>query len=104
LDNDADGMTDDSDENHCPAIMPAVVIESAEDEEGEPLSQGDMIPPGEVTFTFSTRSEPTTDTQGDSQSYNFECAIDGDSFSSCSSPTTIQMEDGKHTFVVRLAS
>ena len=56
LDDDADGKTDDADEDDCPAIMPAVEIESAEDEEGEPLSQGDMIAPGEVTFTFSAKS------------------------------------------------
>ena len=82
--------------------MPAVEIESAEDEEGEPLSQGDMVAPGEVTFTFSAKSTHATDAQEDSQSYSFECGIEGESFSSCSSPTTIQMENGKHTFVVRL--
>ena len=103
LDDDADGKTDDADGDDCSAIMPAVEIESAEDEEGEPLSQGDMIAPGEVTFTFSAKSTHETDAQENSQSYSFECGVDGESFSSCSSPTTIQMEDGKHTFVVRLS-
>ena len=55
LDDDADGKTDDADEDDCSTVLPAVVIESAEDEEGEPLSRGDMIAPGEVTFTFSTK-------------------------------------------------
>ena len=49
--------------------MPAVVIESAEDEEGEPLAQEDIIAPGEVTFTFSAKLTNATDAQEDSQSY-----------------------------------
>ena len=81
--------------------MPAVEIESAEDEEGEPLAQEDIIAPGEVTFTFSAKiDEIVEDTE---QSYEFECALDGESFNTCSSPQTVSMEDGKHTFVVRLA-
>jgi len=101
LDDDADGKTDDADEDDCPAIMPAVEIESAEDEEGEPLAQEDIIAPGEVTFTFSAKiDEIVEDTE---QSYEFECALDGESFNTCSSPQTVSMEDGKHTFVVRLA-
>jgi hypothetical protein len=103
LDDDADGMTDDADENDCPAIMPAVVIESAEDQEGEPLSPGDIIAPGEVTFTFSATKIDSTDTPVNPQTYNFECALDDETYSACSSPMTIQMDDGKHTFVVRLA-
>ncbi len=103
LDDDADGKADEADEDDCSTILPAVVIDSAEDEEGEPLSQGDIIAPGEITFTFSAKSTHTTDTQEDSSSFSFECGIDGESFSSCSSPATIKMEDGKHTFVVKLA-
>jgi hypothetical protein len=95
-------MTDNADED-CSVILPAVVIESAEDEEGEPISQGDMIAPGEVTFTFAAESTHPTDSEEISQSYSFECGVDGESFNSCSSPTTIKMKDGKHTFVVRLA-
>ena len=103
LDDDADGKTDAADEDDCSVIMPAVVIESAEDEEGEPLSRGDMIAPGEVTFTFSTEAGLTTqDSQADSQDYEFECALDDESFNLCSSPMTYEMEEGKHDFVVRL--
>ena len=103
LDDDADGKTDDADENDCSGITPAVVIDSAEDEEGEPLSPGDIIAPGEVTFTFSTEAGLTPqDSQADSQDYEFECALDDESFNSCSSPMTYNMEEGKHDFVVRL--
>ena len=92
MDDDADGKTDAADENDCSVIMPAVVIESAEDEEGEPLSPGDIIAPGEVTFTFSTASRLTTQrfAQEDSQYYEFECGVDDESFSSCNSPMTLQ--------------
>ena len=104
MDDDADGMTDAADEADCSVIMPAVVIESAEDEEGEPLSPGDIIAPGEVTFTFSTEAGITPqDSQADSQDYEFECALDDVSFNSCKSPMTYAMENGKHNFVVRLA-
>ena len=103
LDDDADGKTDAADEDDCLVLMPAVVIESAEDEEGEPLSRGDMIAPGEVTFTFSTEAGLTPqDSQADSQDYEFECALDDESFNLCSSPMTCEMEEGKHDFVVRL--
>jgi hypothetical protein len=105
IDDDADGKIDDTNEDDCPSIMPTVVIESAEDEEGEPLSQGDMIAPGEVTFTFTAETgETSVDSQENSQDLKFECALDGKSFSSCNSPETIKMDDGKHTFEVRLVS
>ena len=103
LDDDVDGKIDEADEEDCPTILPAVVIESAQDEEGEPLSQGDMIAPGEVTFTFSTETSLSTrSSQADSQDYAFECALDDESFNSCNSPVTYNMEEGKHDFVVRL--
>ena len=103
LDDDADGKTDTADEDDCSVILPAVVIKSAEDEEGEPLSRGDLIAPGEVTFTFSTEAGLTTQgSQADSQDYEFECALDDESFNLCSSPMTYEMEAGKHDFVVRL--
>jgi hypothetical protein len=103
LDDDADGKTDTADEEECSVIMPAVVIESAEDQEGEPLSPGDIIAPGEVTFTFSTEAGLTPqDSQTDLPDYEFECALDEESFSSCNSPMTYNMEEGKHDFVVRL--
>ena len=103
LDDDADGKIDAADEDDCSVLMPAVVIASAEDEEGEPLSRGDLIVPGEVTFTFS--AEPGLTLQGsqaDSQDYEFECALDDESFNSCNSPMTYNMEAGKHDFVVKL--
>ena len=104
LDDDVDGKTDNADEEDCSAILPAVVIESAEDEEGEPLSQGDMIAPGEVTFTFSAKTNETSQSHGNLQDYKFECALDGKSFNSCNSPETVKLTDGKYTFVVRLTS
>ena len=105
IDDDVDGKTDEADEDDCSTVHPAVVIESAEDEEGEPLSRGDNIPPGEVTFTFSARTNETSlDSQGNSHDYKFECALDGKSFNSCNSPETVKLDDGKYTFVVRLTS
>jgi hypothetical protein len=83
--------------------VPTVEIESAEDEEGELLSPGDTIAPGEVIFTFSAKTDETSlDSQENSQDYQYECALDGESFSSCNSPMTYEMEAGKHDFVVRL--
>jgi hypothetical protein len=113
LDDDTDGKIDSADEDDCPALMPAVAIESAQDVEGDSLSPGDQIAPGEVTFTFSAKpsesegeseSETPLDSQENSQDYEFECALDDGSFNSCNSPETVMIEDlGKHTFVVRLA-
>ena len=113
LDDDTDGKIDSADEEDCPALTPAVEILSAEDEEGEPLSPGDQIAPGEVIFTFSAKtdeseseveSETLIDSQGNSQDYKLECALDDGSFNSCNSPQTVMIEElGKHTFVVRLA-
>ena len=104
LDDDADGKTDNADEDDCPAITPSVVITSAEDEEGEPLSPGDIIAPGEVTFTFSQEGETTqTFEKEGSQNYEFECALDDEPFSSCTSPMTYALEVGKHNFVVRVS-
>ena len=105
IDDDADGKIDTADEEDCPIVKSTVVIESATDEQGKSLSPGDMVSPGEVTFTFSAKaSETTLDTQENPQGDEFECALDDGSFNSCSSPETVTMEDGKHTFVVRLAS
>jgi len=36
------------------------------------------------------------------QDYEFECALDDESYSSCSSPMLYDMEAGKHNFEVRL--
>ena len=39
----------------------------------------------------------------DPQDYQFECALDDESFSPCSSPMSYNMDMGKHNFVVRIA-
>jgi hypothetical protein len=91
---------------NCPILQPTVVIESAVDEAGNALSQDDLIAPQKVTFTFSAQSNETTqnpEEQG-SQDYQFECALDDEPFSACSSPMTYTMEKGTHDFVVRLVS
>jgi len=104
MDDDVDGKIDIVDED-CLTAETAVVIESAVDEAGNSLSQGDLIIPQKVTFTFSADASGATQAfeEEGSQDYEFECALDDDSFSSCNSPQTINMEDGKHTLVVRLA-
>jgi hypothetical protein len=105
IDDDIDGKIDTQDED-CPIIEPTVLIESAVDEEGEPLSQGDLIAPQEVTFTFSAQANEKSQNSGveNRQDHQFECALDAGSFNECSSPTTYKLEQGKHDFVVRLVS
>jgi hypothetical protein len=106
IDDDGDGKIDIEDED-CAIVKPTVVIESATDEKGKSLSPGDLIAPGEVTFTFSSKpseKETPLDSQENSQDYKFECSLDDESFNSCTSPEKVVIEDGKHTFVVRLTS
>ena len=105
IDDDVDGKIDTIDED-CSVFEPTVVIDSAVDEEGEPLSPGDLIAPQEVTFTFSAHGSETSQSfeVKSTQGHQFECALDDESFSSCSSPMTYGMEAGKHDFVVRLVS
>jgi hypothetical protein len=104
-DDDNDGKTDSADKADCPAVIPTVVIQSAKDQNGKTLSPGDTIAPGEVTFKFSAKSDETsTDSQENSQHLKFECALDGKSFDACNSPETVRMNEGKHTFEVKLVS
>ena len=105
IDDDADGKIDLADED-CLTVEPAVVIESAVDETGNSLSQGDLIIPQKVTFTFSADASEATQAfeEEGPQDYEFECALDDESFNACSSPMTYEMEKGKHDFVVRLVS
>ena len=86
-------------------MEPTVVIDSALDQAGNALSPGDLISPQEVTFTFSAQANDTIQSLEEEgiNDYEFECAVDDESFNSCSSPMTYAMEDGKHNFVVRLA-
>jgi hypothetical protein len=80
------------------------MIDSAKDQAGNALSPGDLIAPQKVTFTFSAEASETSQAfeEEGPQDYQFECALDDESFSSCSSPLTYAMENGKHNFVVRL--
>jgi hypothetical protein len=105
IDDDVDGKIDAQDED-CPIVEPTVVIESAIDEEGELLSPGDLIVPQKVTFTFSAQASETTQNneQDSAQDYEFECALDDESFSSCNSPITYDLDKGKHDFVVKVVS
>jgi hypothetical protein len=82
------------------------VIKSAIDELGNSLSPDDVIVPQKVTFTFTAEANETSQAfeEEGPQDYQFQCALDDESFSSCSSPMSYTMEMGKHNFVVRLAS
>jgi len=104
-----EGCSDDVDNNvtnvSCPASQPVVVIESAVDAVGNSLSEGDLIAPQKVTFTFSADANETAEnSEQGAQDYKYECALDSESFSPCNSPTTYEMQEGKHDFVVRLVS
>jgi hypothetical protein len=90
----------------CPTSQPVVVIDSAVDEAGNSLSQDDSIGPQKVTFTFSANVNETSENSGEqvTQDYQYECALDDESFSSCNSPVTYEMQAGKHDFTVRLVS
>jgi hypothetical protein len=81
------------------------VINSAVGQTGNALSPGDLIAPQKVTFTFSAEANETSPAfeEEGPHDYQFECAVDDASFSTCSSPMTYDMELGKHNFVVRLA-
>ena len=105
IDDDADGRIDIADED-CLTVEPTVVIESAADEAGNSLSPDDIISPQEVTFQFSAQASETSPAfeEEGPQDYQYECALDDESFSGCSSPMTYAMEAGKHNFVVRLVS
>jgi hypothetical protein len=105
IDDDADGKIDTEDED-CSIVQPAVVIESALDEAGNSLSPGDLIVPQKVTFSFSAQASETVQTleEEGQQDYQYECALDDESFSSCNSPMTYEMEAGEHDFVVRLVT
>ena len=100
---------DDTEDNNttdainCP-VKPNVAIDSAVDEAGNSLSQGDLIIPQKVTFTFSANASEATQALegGSAKDYQFECSVDDESFKACSSPMTYAMETGKHNFVVRL--
>ena len=100
MDNNVTGILE------CPILQPIVIIESAVDEAGNSLTLDDLITPQKVTFTFSALENDTTKSlegQGP-QDYQFECALDDESFASCNSPMTYEMDVGKHDFVVRLVS
>ncbi|MDP9342780.1 MAG: hypothetical protein M3Q23_11965, partial [Actinomycetota bacterium] len=58
------------------------------------ISDGPPAASNSITATFSfTSTEPGS---------NFDCAVDGGSFQSCTSPDTLSgLLDGKHTFAVR---
>jgi hypothetical protein len=88
----------------CPLVQPTVVIKSATDELGNSLSPNDIIAPQKVTFTFTAEANETSQAfeEEGPQDYQFQCALDHESFSSCNSPMTYTMEKGKHNFVVRL--
>ncbi len=103
VDDDSDGKIDIEDED-CIIVQPTVLIESAVDEEGNSLSSGDLIAPQEVTFKFSAQASETSQAfeEEGPQDYQFECALDDQSFIACNSPMTYVMEKGKHDFVVRL--
>jgi hypothetical protein len=85
-------------------LEPTVVIDSAVDQAGNSLSPGDLIAPQKVTFTFSAQANETTQAfeEEGPNDYQYVCALDDESFSSCSSPMSYTMEMGKHNFVVRL--
>jgi hypothetical protein len=102
IDNNVTGTTNVD----CPTLEPTVVIDSAEDQAGNDLSPGDLIVPQKVTFTFSLKASQTAEALEEEgpHDYGFECALDHESFSSCTSPMTYDMEAGKHNFVVRLVS
>ena len=69
------------------------------------VTPGDLINPQEVTFTFSaSESEAVQSGERTPVDHQFECALDDESFSSCNSPMTYEMEAGKHDFIVRLVS
>ena len=85
-------------------MEPTVLIESAVDEAGNNLSPGDLIVPQKVTFRFSAEANETSQAfeEEGPNDYEFECALDDESFDTCSSPMTYAMENGKHNLVVRL--
>ena len=89
---------------NCPILEPDVVIDSAVDQAGNNLSPDDLIVPQEVTFRFSAQANETSQAfeEEGPNDYDFECALDDESFNTCSSPMTYPMEIGKHNFVVRL--
>jgi hypothetical protein len=81
------------------------VIKSAIDELGNSLSPDDVIAPQKVTFTFTAQANETSPAfeEEGPQDYQYQCALDDESFGSCSSPMTYTMEKGEHNFIVRLA-
>jgi hypothetical protein len=85
-------------------LEPTVVIKSAVGEAGDTLSPGDLIVPQKVTFTFSAEANETSQAfeEEGPQDYQYECALDNEQFSACSSPMTYNMDLGKHNFVVKL--
>jgi len=70
------------------------------------LSPGELIVPQKVTFTFFAHANDTTQDLEEEgpPTYKFECALDDQSFSACSSPMSYSMDIGKHNFVVKLVS
>ena len=104
IDNNVTGTTNGTTTVACPILEPTVVIDSAVDQAGNALSPGDLISPQEVTFTFSAHASNTTEAleEEGQQDYEYECALDDESYSSCSSPMLYDMEAGKHNFEVRL--
>ena len=104
IDNNVTGTTNGTTTVACPILEPTVVIDSALDQAGNALSPGDLISPQKVTFTFSAHASNTPEALEEEgpQDYEFECALDDESYSSCSSPMLYDMEAGKHNFEVRL--
>jgi len=87
-------------------LQPTVVIQSATGEVGNALSPGELIVPQKVTFTFFAHANETgQDLEEEGPpNYKFECALDDQSFSVCSSPMSYSMDIGKHNFVVKVVS
>ena len=76
-------------------IPPDTTITSAVDGNGVTITNGSTTFSSSIRFTF-------TATAGTNPVASFECSLDNNAFSSCSSPATLaNLAAGKHTFQVR---
>jgi Tol biopolymer transport system component len=72
---------------------------------GEPVAEGDSVPP-ETTITKhpkdkTKKKQATFEFTSTEPGSTFECSLDGAPFAPCTSPETVKVKKGKHSFEVR---
>jgi hypothetical protein len=90
LDGDGDG-----------ACSPTEVTARARVDYEDPIQPKTLIDSGPADEAFVADSTPTFEFSASAAGSTYECRVDANDFASCTSPVTLDLSDGEHTFEVR---